>query len=86
MRKRMTLEKFLSLLPNTGWILTETNNIVRQDDRSCCPWIYVYQLPGVHGRPGKTSDGAKAIFAAADGKPHHNRALRRRLLKACGLS
>lgn len=91
MKRRMTFDEFLRLLPKDGWTLGHYpgtgNEIIRADGR-VCPWVYVSQLSGISADTSAwrgDRDKRQALFDAADDEPGHDPEIRRRLLEACGL-
>jgi len=90
----MQWKAFLKLLGQTTWSLRPDGEIIRDVPGYgyMCPYLYVRDELNALGtgdkrtpikRGGRTVK--REIFDAADNYSGHNRAIRRDLLKACGL-
>ncbi len=84
----MSFTDFLDLLGKTQWVITDGpiggGRIRRAADITCCPYLFVRGIPGVHSRKDCDDDRQK-VFDAADNLTGHDPVIRRRLLQACGL-
>lgn len=83
----MTYRKFLAALKDHGpWMLNGAGEIVQERAPIFCPWLAVEMPRGTHRLArGKKGVGAETIWDAADGVLGHTKAIRRDLLRACGL-
>ena len=88
----MTYKAFLAAVKKAGpWTFWKSGNakqIVLARNEMTCPWLAVRPTYGPEAqlsRRGASPVRAQMVWDAADERPRHNKAIRRDLLRACGL-